>query len=87
MGICSIVLTAKAYVLKRFTMVPSLSSDLPLDSPRFNNLFFISSCIRLPGIADAESPSSSVSLGQGIELKGAASRCNTCIWEIGRLGP
>ena len=40
-----ILIRAGAHVLKRFTMVSSLSSDLPLDSPLFSNRFFISSCM------------------------------------------
>ena len=36
--------SGSAHVRNRFTMVSSLSSALPLDSPRFSSLFFISSC-------------------------------------------
>ncbi len=48
-------LIAGAHVLKRFTMVSSLSSALPLDSPLFSNLFFISSCILMPGVGKHKS--------------------------------
>ena len=57
-------MSAGAHVLKRFTMVSSLSSDLPLDSPLFNNLFFISSCM---SFADLPINSTEISLTQCTE--------------------